>query len=271
MRRLTIAFLALFASWPASARADFSGPGGDGGSQDGVIWAGVQFSPPPGGGGGAGGGASECTWQPAEVYDSGIGSFGDIDRVVNGVRYHLYYRSCPTGDDLVWVAQLTPAELAQRAADAVYDRLPAPQARFAPPAERGVVHVGMWFWTEPSTWQPVSVTAWIATPAGVVWAETTATPTRLVYRPGDGSGVDRCTGPGPVWSDAVGDETPSPCMHTYRHGSATRGGGTYAAELGIEWAISWTSNAAAGGVLAGYTTRSSYDIRVDEIQALATG
>lgn len=259
--------LALSLWTPSHLLAAGGNNGGSGGAGGGAIWAGVQFSQPPGGGGSDGSG---CTWQPAETYDSGIGVTGNITKTVDGVLYRLYARTCPSGTTLVWVAQLTPEELAVQAADAIYQRLPPPQGSSAPPVDRGVVNVGMWFWAEPSSWLPVSITAWVMTPTGVLSATTTATPVRLVYLPGDGSPVATCAGPGQAWSANIGDEAISPCMHTYEHASATAGGGTFDAELGIDWNISWTSSAGQGGQLPGWRTVSQYPVRVDEIQALVT-
>lgn len=250
----------------APTYATDQGGTGSGGAGGGVIWAGVQFSQPPSGGTDGSG----CTWQPAETYDSGIGVTGNITKTVDGVLYRLYARNCPTGTTLVWVAQVSARDLALQAANAIYQRLPAPQGSFAPSPDRGVVHVGMWFWAEPTSWRPVSVTAWTITPSGVVWATTTATPTRLVLLPGDGSAAIGCPGPGPVWTVELGDLASSPCMHTYRHASVSRPRGVYDAELGIDWGISWTSNVGQGGPLPGWMTTSRYAVRVDEIQALVT-
>jgi hypothetical protein len=226
----------------------------------------VQFSQPPSGGADANG----CTWEPAETYDSGIGVTSNITKTVDGILYRLYARRCPTGTTLVWVAQVGARDLALQAANAISERLPPPRGAFAPAVDRGVVHVGMWFWTDPSSWRPVSVTAWTITPSGIISATTTATPTRLVYLPGDGSGPVTCPGPGPVWTADVGDTAASPCMHTYRHASVTRPAGVYDAQLGIDWAISWTSNVGQGGPLPGWRTSARYPVRVDEIQALVT-
>jgi hypothetical protein len=207
------------------------------------------------------------------VHDAGLGGSGSITRVTNGITYRLYYRSCPAGGTLVWIPETPPSTLAVQASNTIYSRLPAPQPGVAPPASAGVVNVGMWYWTDPSTWRTISVTAWVPTPTGILWATTTARPVSLVFSPGDGSlgtGSTSCTGPGTRWAAHHGDATTSPCMYTYRHASVMHSSGRYPATVGIVWQISWTSNGSRGGSLPGYTTTTSLPITVQEIQALVT-
>lgn len=245
---------------------------GTGGAAGGVIWAGVQFGRPPASLSSRD--SNGCTWRPATVHDAGLGDSGTITRVTNGITYRLYYRSCPSGGALVWIPESSPPNLALQAANTIYSRLPTPRPGVAPPAHAGVVNVGMWYWTDPATWRSVSVTAWVPTPTGILWATTTARPVSLVFTPGDGSlgsGPASCTGPGTRWTAQHGDTTASSCMYTYRHSSAMHATGRYPASLGIVWQVSWTSNAGRGGSLPAHTTTASLPITVDEIQALVTG
>jgi hypothetical protein len=231
----------------------------------------VQFSRPPSSSGGTDG--NQCRWSVASLYDSGGGHSGPVERVYQGRRYRLFTRTCPSGSTLVWVPQTPPAVLASTAASTIYARLPRPVIGTAPPVGAGVVNVGMWFWTDRATWRTVSVTAWVPTPTGILWATTTARPVRLVYTSGDPSGpaTVSCTGPGTVWTPAAGDDTVSPCSYTYRHASVTHPSGRFPAALGIEWQISWRSSTGQSGVLPGYTTRVVTAVTVDEIQAIVTG
>ena len=238
------------------------GEGSGGGVTNGAIWAGVQFSrPPTSSGGGDGNG---CRWAPARPHDAGIGTdAGPVTRQIDGITYVLFDRSCAGTTVGVWIPQPSPSQLGMQASNAIYSLLPLPVPQTAPPATEGVVSVGMWFWTGGSSWTERSVTAWVPTPTGVLWARTTARPARLVYSSGDGATVT-CTGPGPVWTAAAGDSTPSPCMHTF--GRA----GTYPGRLGIEWSISWVSNNGGSGTLAPYVTWAPVTVDVEEIQALVT-
>lgn len=253
------------ASVTGPARAASTG----GGATSGVVWANVQFGTPPSPGGSSTG---SCTWRPATTYDTGIGYTTDITRTVLGVLQRLYERSCNGVTTLVWVSQPTPGQLGQAARDVVIGRLPAPLPRTAPPASRVIVHSSLWFWTDPSVWREVSVTAWVPTPdGGVLWSRTTARPVRLRFEPAAvGSVGVSCAGPGRVWTLADGDVTPSPCSVTFVHDSSLAPGGRFPATLGIDWSISWTSSTGRGGALPGHRTVADVPMTVSEIQALVT-
>jgi hypothetical protein len=239
-----------------------------GGADGGVIWANVQFSAPPSSGGSD---PSGCRWRPSTPYDAGLGQSGEVTRTVGGVLQRLYERSCQGTTTLVWVSQPTPGQLGQIARDAVIARLPAPRPRTAPPADRAIVHSGMWFWTDASIWNAVSITAWVPTPSGVLWSRTTARPTSLVMAPGaPGSTPVSCPGPGRVWGPSDGDDTVSACTITYVHDSSLAPSGRFPAVLGIDWSISWSSSTGQAGVLAGHRTTAPVAVGVSEIQALVT-
>ena len=231
---------------------------------NGAIWAGVQFSSPPSSGGGGDG--SGCTWRLAKPYDSGIGEDeGPVEREVDGILYRLFERSCGGSSTYIWIPAPTPGQLAQQASSALISQLPRPVPRTAPPGPQGVVNVGMWFWTDRSVWGSRSVTAWVPTPSGVLWATTTATPTGLVFASGTG-GWASCAGPGAVWTPSAGDGRWSSCSYTYSRST----GGAVAASLGIQWSVTWSSNTGAGGSLGTHVTSSGLSVAVEEIQALVT-
>jgi len=246
---------------------------GSGGSSGGTIWAGVQTSAPPSslnGGGGA------CRWAPETAYDSstGTGSQTPITMRLNGLRYRLFNRTCNGRRRLVWIPQLSARQLATQSSLLVYGKLPRPGFRFAPSADDVVVKVGTWIWTDPSAWKPVTATAWIPTPTGIIWTRTTATPITMrfdtddaVYA-GGGRGSTMCLGPGVPWTPLAGDTTTSPCSYSYRHASSSRPGGRFPATMSVTWAITWTSNVGAGGVLPPYTNSANLTVRVRELQAL---
>ena len=132
---------------------------------------------------------------------------------------------------------------------------------------------GTWFWVEPTVWQPKTVTAWVPTPEGPVSVTTTATPTKLVFHPGDGfrgNGDKTCTGPGPKWFSMFGDLSPSACMYSYRHSSAINSSGLFSASLSIIWRVAWRSNSGASGTLPNVITSSSHQMNIREFQALVT-
>lgn len=244
---------------------------GTGGIVDGVIFAGVQTSntmPTQGT-------SSTYIWRRLVTHDAGIGRSGNISKVVDGIRYFLYERIGPDSRDLVWVAQATPRQLAQRAAVTVRSRLARPVVSMAPPVNAGVVNVSSWLWIDPVLWVPVSAFAWIPGASGPIWARTTATPVSITFTTQDDgtatgtkTGSVTCTGPGRPWQPEFGDEMRSGCSYTYRHSSVSRPKETFDASVDVQWRISWTSNVGGGGSLPAERTTTRISVRVDELQAL---
>jgi len=253
---------------PALAAGTMGSGNGSGGQTGGTITAGVQFGSPP-----AAKGKTDtkgCTWQP--LVELQTLTISVTEKMVNGIRYVLFYRQCPTSGLAYWVPQIPAAHLGTNAAAAVEERLPSPRVGSAPPADRVVVNVGMWLWTNPAQYQPVSVTAWVPTTAGIAWATTTATPIRLVFVSGEpGASPMSCQGPGREWLPQYGDELASPCMYTYQHSSEITASNVFDATLSAVWSVRWTSNVGAGGSLGEYTTSTNQPITVNEIQAIVGG
>lgn len=252
----------------ASGGTGGSGGTGSGGASGGAIMAGVQYGTPPSSK--AGSDSSACTWTPAgeaQIFDG----VTVTEKTVNGVKYVLFFRSCPTSGRGVWVPQVPTRTLGLSAADQIKQRLAKPTLGSAPPADKGVVKVGMWLWTDPSLYQPMSITAWVPTPTGIAWATTTATPTGLVFASGEpGSSVTVCRGPGRQWLPQYGDDVASECMYTYQHSSEITNTDVFASRFSIVWSMSWRSNVAAGGGLGNYTTSTDQPVVVNEIQAVIT-
>lgn len=260
----------------APARAALGG-GTDGSDS---IWAAVsvfsgQWVP----------GSFPCVWSP---YAGGssidtIPPDGPPERTVNGVLHRLFIRVCPDAAvRAVWVPVVPPTFLATAATNVLSRMVPRPAVHLAPPADRGVVHVGMWFWTDPMQWVPVSVTAALPTSTGVLWVTTTATPTALVWSPGESradhdlrAGVPvACAGPGLPWLPAFGDRLPSltGCTYTYRHSSASAPSGrAFSARLSIRWRVTWRSSTGATGSGGQLVSSTASQVVVREIEALGVG
>ena len=240
--------------------------GGNAGGEA-YITAEVQFGRPPGSGL-SGRDSSGCTWTPAEYAITLAGNFV-VDRVADGVAYHLFIHSCPGVSVNVWVPQRSAASLAGEGRDRIEELLVAPAVMSAPPISNGIVKVGMWFWTDPATFVPHEVTAWLPTPSGVVWATTRARPVELEFVPGEPGGKPtRCAGPGDAWTRADGDEAVSDCMYTYRHSSSIAPGGVFETSLSIVWEITWSSSSGASGTNPPLRTTTTTLVTVNEIQAL---
>lgn len=244
---------------------------GSGGSGEGLIWAGVQFSSSMP----SSGTSSQYMWRTLTTYDMRLGYDTYITKMVGGIRYRLYERIGPDGRNLVWVPTVEGNQLARQAAVQVRSLLPKPRLRMAPPADAGVVKVGTWLWLDASNWVPISVYAWIPTQTGPIWARTTATPIGLTFSTQDDptpSGSRRgsvsCLGPGQVWQPRDGDEGTSSCMYTYRHASTSRPNGVFAGTVAVRWRVAWTSNVGSGGSLPNEVISTPVSVRVDELQAL---
>ena len=222
------------------------------------------------------GGSDACQWSPSLARDSGQGQgAGDeVTKQVGSVSFRLYDRACEgKATTYYWIPEISTEQIARSAASVVYDLIPAPFGEFAPPARQGLINIGTWFWVEPTVWQPKSVTAWVPTPEGPVSVTTTATPTKLVFHPGDGfqgTGDKDCVGPGLRWTEIIGDHLPSPCMYTYRHSSAVNSSGLFSASLSIIWRVAWRSSTGASGTLPNVSTGSSHQMNIREFQALVT-
>ena len=256
----------LFPVTSAVAAATFGTGSGSGGQSGGSITAGVQFGAPPPAKGRSD--SSGCTWMPAgqaQIFDA----LTVTEKTLNGVKYVLFYRSCPKSGQGFWVAQLGSSALGMNAANVLQQRLPKPTFGSAPPVDKGIVNVGMWLWTDPNRYRPVSVTAWVPTLTGIAWATTTATPVRLVLLSGEpGSSPMSCPGPGLQWLPQFGDNMASACMYTYRHSSEITPTKVFDVTWSIVWSIGWRSNVGTGGSLGEYTSSTNQAVVVAEIQTV---
>jgi hypothetical protein len=255
----------------AGSQPGLADGGGSGGAHGGSILAGVYFGEPgeSGSGGGAGGSGVRCSWEPLTVHDANLPGSEGVTKVVGDVTYVLYERDCGGQVTDVWVAQVDANRLGVEAADWLVRQLPGPDGRFGPPADAAVVNFPTWFWADGGSWHPHSVTAWVPTPDGVLWATTTATPVGLVLHPGDGGPDVPCDGAGKPRRYPAHPDDAGGCAYTYAHASA--GAGRYPARMGIRWAISWTASTGQGGALVPATTWNDYPVDVREVQALVAG
>ena len=256
-----------------SARTAWAGQQAWGGADNDVIWAGVQTGSPESAGSWNG---VPCSWRVETAYDSstGTGSGGEISMNLDGVVYILYTRTCGSMWSSVWVPQMSAEQLGQQASVLVRSRLPAPLLQMAPKPSSAVVLVSTWFWADSTWWRPVSATAWIPTPTGVISATVTATPETITFATEDAvanTGITEsvsCDGPGPDWNLGWGDDLESPCSYRYRHASTTQPSGWFEARVSVTWSISWTSNVGLGGQLPDVTLSLPISVRVQELHAL---
>ncbi|MFM8602155.1 MAG: hypothetical protein ACKODP_08785 [Actinomycetota bacterium] len=251
---------------------------GGGSANDDSIEAEVRDGTPP-----AESTAGVCTWQLATGVDpvTGLLTEQTITRVRDGQRETLFQRTC-TGQGhehwYQWIRDSTTARLRTRAEATATERLVRLLFRTAPPQDRVVVNVGTWFWVPRAVWKPVSATAYVATPAGIVSVTVTATPSRLRFDPGNGDDAVWCSGPGEAWTPRHGDTAVSDCMYTYRRASTSllsrRFGSTdgrFRARTAVEWKVRVTSNFGLAFPLPSVRTGLATPVTVHELQALLRG
>jgi len=162
-----------------------------------------------------------------------------------------------------------PAVLAQQA----YGELtvPNPVAKRSPPENnsdpqyggQSYTWVGLWTYVWAGEWQSYARTVELRG----VSATVTATPTALVFDPGDGSAPVTCDGPGRPWTEVDGSNPPSAggCGYMYR---AVTPNGPLTATTSIQWSVAWTSNVGAGGTFPVLTTQSASSLLVEQIQVV---
>ncbi len=162
----------------------------------------------------------------------------------------------------------SPAVLAEQAyAELV---LPKPSLGRSPdlakgdPAQGGRAYtvVNLWtrYFSDPAGWVPTSKTVKLRG----VFATVTATPSALLFDPGDGNAAVSCPGPGRPWRESDGFDPPGAgeCGYQYRKVEAKPITGTES----ISWSVTWIGSAGAGGTFAGLTTSASSDFLVEQIQ-----
>ncbi|MGA1505604.1 MAG: hypothetical protein ACO37V_03415 [Ilumatobacteraceae bacterium] len=214
---------------------------------------------------------STCDWSlPLPTYGLGART-GATTRDWNGTQWVLH--QCTREDDsiLVWVPEVSTETIAESSRDVVREQVPLLDQQFSPPPLRGVVKTPTWFWVHPALWIPVSVTAQVPTPRGILTMTTTATPKALEFHPGDGSdSVVECDGPGVPWTPLLSSFITTDCMYEYPVPSSVRDGGTFRARIDVVWSVTWRTNFGGSGRLPDLRLGTSHQLRVRELQAVVT-
>ena len=215
-------------------------------------------------------GAVPCTWAQFTGVDPRTGRLTEdaVRRTRNKKSEVLYERLCGTSRTLHWIAEEVPKRVRYVAQDRARDLIPRLIFQTAPSLDQQVVTVGTWFWVSRVLWKPITVVASVPTSVGPVTIAVTATPTHLIYSPGDGNDATVCDGPGRPWMPLYGDRATSECMHTYNTPSHTRAKGTFPARMTVQWKVTWKSNLGASGRLPNVRLGIGRTARVLELQAL---
>jgi len=223
----------------------------------------------------------ECTFRPATV-PAGDSRLGGNDPATgtllvnpcNGPGRYVFVPNPAPGDPAAAAPPPPPpppdpAVLAQQAYAEL--TLPEPLVRRSPPETNSdpdngglpYTFVGLQTWVWAVNWQPLQRTVDLRG----VSATVSATPTALVFDPGNGDAPVTCPGPGRPWTEADGNTAPTDggCGYVYR---SVTPAGPLTSTTGISWSVQWTSNTGAGGVFPALTTRSASSFLVEQIQVV---
>jgi hypothetical protein len=253
----------------APALADDGIGVGGGGAEDPWAEVGVPGAELPGNPSG-GSGRVRCV-----LYDvPGIETPYDVTRVPvrDPVPGRTYVLTCTNarGEEvynelIVYEPGVTVIDAAGLARHAYRD-LPLlfPAAHLSPPADADqLVGVPTWLWVDARSWVATSATASVPGLSATV----TATPVRLVWRPGDGAEVV-CEGPGRAYDPARrAREQRTECSHTYQRSSHRQPGGRYRAEVQMVWRVTWHGSNGRRGTLPDVWRGVRFGVRAVERQA----
>lgn len=216
---------------------------------------------------------ARCSWNVVTGVDPVAGTTErPVTRVVAGTKETLYQRSCPDNRDswYQWIKESTKTRLVDHVSSTASDRLKSLVFRTAPARDKLVVNVGTWFWVPRAIWKPVSVTAYVTTPVGVISVTVTATPSRLRFDPGNKDSAVWCDGPGDAWNTSIGDAAVSECMYTYLHSSDDAPNRRFVAHTAVQWNLRVRSNFGLSFPLPHARTTVTTPVTVRELQAVLT-
>lgn len=194
----------------------------------------------------------------------GVGSFADLPiAAIDALNRQSVSQGCP--------AVVTPATLAEEAFGTI--GFPHPSGHRSPPEGQDYngfpfTYVGLWtfYWTDPSTWTPLTATA---SAAGLT-ATVTAEPVSLSFDPGDGSEGQSCAGPGRPWVESDGNSAPSDGACGYQYSKVTGPGydNPITSTQTIVWKITWTGTGNTGGEIPGLSTSTAGQLNVLQIKTV---
>ena len=225
------------------------------------IYAGVSYN--------SSGSFDRCNWvRPVTIQQEGV-SPSVVTREWQGLTWSLYECEQDGDTSFVWLPHVTTEQVAESTRSVVRELIPMLTENFSPARHRGVVKIPTWFWVNPLLWKPVSVTARVPTPRGILTVTTTATPDSLEFSPGDGIGdTVECDGPGLPWTSLLPDFIESECQYEYPIPSSVRTDDRFHARLDTVWQITWETNLGASGRLPDVRIGATHQLRIRELQAV---
>lgn len=264
---VTAAAMSCFMALPVAHASPGQGGGtGSGTSDDGVVGVEVVYTTD-----GSAGNGGRCTW--LRIVDGvivpGVGN-KTWPFVRDGRTYNLWRRLCAGVETYFEIPETSPADiLPGLLRDLKQHRLPRPEPVFElldPDFGWAYVRTPLDFRAGGDSWRTIVVEASI----GPVWARVTAFPEELIFDSGDpaGPGPVSCTGTSP--KAGYDPAEPGECSYTYLNASSTSpyDGYHFQTSLTIRWSVSWVGSDGAGGPLEGFSTSSSAELAVAEVQGL---
>ncbi|MDX3099980.1 hypothetical protein [Nonomuraea angiospora] len=252
--RVTLSMLVLLAGPPT---------GDNGATRMGGNWVtyGIHWDAHPGGSArGASSGGNSAFSDCRSI--AGPGQISYVQCAKGPVGQQNVFNAVTPGDP--GAPAVTPEMLMQQALRLLTP--PAPKIITAPPrSKNGYVGLRQFFWAKPGQWHAISKKA----TAGPVWAEVTATPTKLTVQPGAGQATFTCSGPGVPYNQAKSpDDQNIDCTHVFTQSSAGLPGSRYQVTVSMAWSARWTGSGGSGGTLAPIITSATFPLRVGEAPAL---
>lgn len=129
-----------------------------------------------------------------------------------------------------------------------------------------ITQLPTWLWIDPAVWAPRSAST---PPVFDVFVTATATPVNVTFANDAGDALNCGANTGPAYNFALDDsQQHSPCTLTYKHSTAV---GAHSLTTTLTWDVTYACSAFCGtGTLPGFTITTTRNVRVAELQAIAT-
>ena len=264
-RCLVSLVLGILALGPVSAHADGIVAGGGevdpGGNAQISTWVIGAIN----GGVGHPSGTSSCT--PWAIFDGSTTEVAGESTVINPVTGQpatVYFRTCGSILQFVYVGPHSPTDVARVAYQKVASLVPRPEVTFSPPIDKMIVNFETWLGITPSP--PISAKATIPGLSATVTAQ--ASDIEWVT----GSQVDGDTKLVSCQPWGSTESAEDGCVWTPTYPSVSKVTGTadqrYHGTVTIIWQVSWVATNGASGALGELRTTTPVEMGVQEIQTI---
>lgn len=184
-----------------------------------------------------------------------------------GLPATIYFRTCGTILQFVYVGPKDPVDLSRAAYQKVASLLPHPEVTFSPPIDKMVVNVETWLGVTASA--PITATASIPGLSATVTAEATDIEWATGSQVAGDTTLITCLPWGSTESSRNG------CAWTPAYPSVGKVTGTtdlrYHGTVTIVWNVTWQASNGASGALGDLRTTMPVQMGVQEIQTIGGG